>query len=77
MGDRRAGRWRGITLASLFTGYTGYYVCRSNLSVAGPLLLQEFGPSGMDKAALGAIASAGVLAQQQPRRSRPRNLLLG
>ena len=30
---RRTARWQKITLAALFTGYAGYYVCRSNLSV--------------------------------------------
>src|SRR5262249_37010462 len=34
--------WRAVTAGGLLVGYTGYYVCRSNLSVAGPLLLQEF-----------------------------------
>ncbi|HMF98737.1 MAG TPA: MFS transporter [Vicinamibacterales bacterium] len=47
---------------SLLVGYAGYYVCRSNLSVVTPQLLSEFGPTGIDKAALGLVASAGVLA---------------
>lgn len=37
-------------------------MCRSNLSVAAPRLLAEFGGRGLDKAALGLISSAGVLA---------------
>jgi OPA family glycerol-3-phosphate transporter-like MFS transporter len=41
----------------LLVGYAGYYVCRSNLSVATPLLLAE----GMDKETVGFIASVGVL----------------
>src|SRR5262249_2125810 len=34
----------------------------SNLSVVAPQLLAEFGPRGFDKAALGLVSSAGVLA---------------
>src|SRR5262249_3433022 len=57
----RLRRWRTATAATLLLGYAGYYVCRSNLSVAAPLLLAD--PStGLDKATLGAIVSAGVLA---------------
>jgi len=34
--QRRARAWRAITAGSLVVGYAGYYVCRSNLSVAAP-----------------------------------------
>ena len=34
-------RWQLITFVTLWIGYAGYYVCRSNLSVAGPLLQAE------------------------------------
>jgi OPA family glycerol-3-phosphate transporter-like MFS transporter len=61
MQDRRR-RWENTTVATLFSGYAGYYVCRSNLSVAGPLMLDELGPQGFDKADFGAIASFGVVA---------------
>jgi OPA family glycerol-3-phosphate transporter-like MFS transporter len=54
-------RWQGITLATLFTGYAGYYICRSNLSVATPLILTEYGASGITKADIGWVASVGVL----------------
>lgn len=54
-------RWRRATLLTLLIGYSGYYVCRSNLSVTTPLLLDEFGPAGITKAHIGAIASLGVL----------------
>lgn len=60
----QAGRertWRRITLTTLLVGYAGYYVCRSNLSVAGPLLLEEFESIGLTKEHLGTIASVGVL----------------
>lgn len=55
----RLRRWQGATLATLFAGYAGYYVCRSNLSVAAPLLLAE---TGLTKADLGWVASAGTVA---------------
>ena len=54
-------RWEGVTVGSLVVGYAGYYVCRSNFSVATPLLLDAFGPHGLDKEMIGAIVSAGVL----------------
>lgn len=58
-------RWtRGqlLTLSALTIGYAGYYVCRSNLSVASPLLLESRDVLGVDKTALGTISSAAVLA---------------
>lgn len=41
-------------------GYVGYYICRSNLSIATPSILQEFGPAGWDKKSLGLITSIGT-----------------
>lgn len=58
--DRQLARWRAVTLAALFTGYAGYYVCRSNLSVAAPLIRQEFPEVG--KTELGLLSSAGLVA---------------
>jgi OPA family glycerol-3-phosphate transporter-like MFS transporter len=46
-------------LIILLLGYTGYYVCRSNLSIAAVPLSAEF---GLTKAALGRIGSVGLLA---------------
>src|SRR5439155_15145253 len=57
---RRLARWRFVTLAALFTGYSGYYVCRSNLSVAAPLIMGEFPDIG--KSELGLLSSAGLVA---------------
>lgn len=54
-------RWQVRTAASLFVGYGAYYLCRSNLAVAAPLLLREFGNRGLNKEVLGQIASVGVL----------------
>jgi OPA family glycerol-3-phosphate transporter-like MFS transporter len=53
-------RGQTVTLISLVVGYAGYYVCRSNLSVATPLLLDAFGDQGIDKAMIGFISSVGV-----------------
>jgi OPA family glycerol-3-phosphate transporter-like MFS transporter len=57
----RLRRWQAVTVATLFTGYAGYYICRSNLSVASPLLLDEYGSAGLTKAHIGDVASVGVL----------------
>jgi sugar phosphate permease len=54
------------TLLLLFLGYASCYFCRSNLSVATPLLLDEFGRRGISHSdaivAIGSMASWGVLA---------------
>jgi OPA family glycerol-3-phosphate transporter-like MFS transporter len=53
-------------VALLAVGYAGYYLCRSDLSVALPLLIRELSSRGMTpdaaKIQLGSIASWGVLA---------------
>src|ERR1035438_10741334 len=58
--------WQAVTVALLVTGYAGYYLRRSDLSVALPLLIQEMAAHGIprDEATtrLGTIASFGVLA---------------
>jgi sugar phosphate permease len=50
----------------MVTGYAGYYLCRSNFSVAVHMLIQEMGDRGIPAntaiVRLGAIASWGVLA---------------
>lgn len=51
-----------MTAGVLLTGYAGYYLCRSNLSVVAPLLMEEFSGQGFDKASFGLITSAGALA---------------
>ena len=57
----RLRRWQAVTVATLFAGYAGYYLCRSNLSVSAPLLLREYGPSGLTEGHIGDVASFGVL----------------
>jgi len=42
-------------------GYSGYYLCRSDLSVATPLLVARSGIPGLDRTKIGAIQSIGVL----------------
>ncbi len=60
MNKDRTFRWQSITLGTLFVGYAGYYVCRSNLSVTTPLILADLGGEGITKEKIGAIVSLGV-----------------
>ncbi|HTP86068.1 MAG TPA: MFS transporter [Bryobacteraceae bacterium] len=64
--SRRLARWQVLTISLLVAGYTGYYLCRSNLSVAMPLIVAELARHGMSTDAarimLGSVASLGVLA---------------
>jgi OPA family glycerol-3-phosphate transporter-like MFS transporter len=57
----RTFRWQGITLGTLFVGYAGYYVCRSNLAVTTPLILNEFASQRITKETMGALLSAGTI----------------
>lgn len=54
------------TVLLLFFGYASCYFCRSNLSVATPLLIDELGRHGMSHGdaivAIGSLASFGVFA---------------
>ena len=54
------------TVLLLFLGYASCYFCRSNLSVATPLLIDELGQRGVSHAdalvAIGSMASFGVFA---------------
>jgi OPA family glycerol-3-phosphate transporter-like MFS transporter len=63
---RRLAVWQGVTIALLFIGYAGYYLCRSDFSVSLPLMIDELAARGMSadaaKIRLGAIASFGVFA---------------
>lgn len=62
----RLRRWQGLTVALLVVGYAGYYLCRSNFSVALPLILDDLEATGLDRAdavqRMGLVASIGVLA---------------
>jgi OPA family glycerol-3-phosphate transporter-like MFS transporter len=63
---RRRRSWQAITIAILVAGYSGYYLCRSNLPVALPLILQDMAsrgvPTDLARIRFGTIASIGVLA---------------
>jgi sugar phosphate permease len=63
---RRLRTYQGLTLALLIIGYAGYYLCRSDLSVCLPMIIEDMVRGGMDPATarirLGSIASLGVLA---------------
>lgn len=49
-------RWQWTTIFTMTVGYAGYYFCRSNLSVAGPMLMDE----GLTKEQFGMISSFAV-----------------
>ena len=59
-------RWHLLTMSLLVLGYSGYYFCRSDLSVVMPLLIRDLSqhgiPANVAQVRLGFIASAGVLA---------------
>jgi OPA family glycerol-3-phosphate transporter-like MFS transporter len=59
-------RWHLLTITLLVLGYSGYYFCRSDFSVALPLLKLDLAQRGIPlnvaTVRLGSIASAGVLA---------------
>ena len=66
--DRTRGLgWRqALIVALLFSGYASYYFCRSDLSVAMPMLTEELKRTGMNgdvaMVRLGTMASFGVMA---------------
>jgi len=71
-GQEHSSRWHGLrarqalTLVLLFAGYAAYYFCRSELSVAMPLLIDDLHRRGIESGEalvhLGTISSLGVLA---------------
>jgi len=58
--------WQALTITLLIAGYSGYYLCRSNLSVTLPMIIADLARKGAAPDALrirfGTIASLGVLA---------------
>ncbi len=58
--------WHATTIALLALGYSGYYFCRSNLSVVLPDLIHDLAQHGVTaseaQVRLGFIASAGTIA---------------
>jgi OPA family glycerol-3-phosphate transporter-like MFS transporter len=61
MSQPRLFRWQVITVATLCAGYTGYYICRTNLSVTAKLLKGELADNGLTDNPVGLLGSAGVL----------------
>jgi sugar phosphate permease len=63
--SHRLTRRHVLTVSLLFFGYAGYYFCRSDYSVALPLVLAEMArkgtPANVAQVRLGSIASLGVL----------------
>jgi sugar phosphate permease len=59
-------RWQLVTVLLMLFGYSGYYLCRSNFSVALPLIADELAQrglsSGIVRIRMGTIASLGVAA---------------
>ena len=59
-------RWQVLTVSMLVLGYAGYYLCRSDYSVALPLIMAELAARGIPVSVatiqMGSIASLGVLA---------------
>lgn len=66
MNARKLAVWQGLTIALLFLGYAGYYLCRSDFSVSLPLIIDELAAHGMTpdqaKIRLGTVTSLAVLA---------------
>jgi sugar phosphate permease len=58
--------WHGATVALLVLGYSGYYFCRSDLSVVLPALIKDLARHGITpnqaQVRLGFIASLGTVA---------------
>lgn len=64
--ESRFTAWHATTIALLALGYSGYYFCRSNLSVVLPDLIRDLAQRGISvneaQVRLGFIASAGTIA---------------
>lgn len=56
--ETRTRRWQAITLATLLVGYSGYYVCRSNLNVVTPQFMED---TEFTKEDVGKIATIGTI----------------
>jgi OPA family glycerol-3-phosphate transporter-like MFS transporter len=66
MANRRLLRGQILVVILLMTGYTGFYICRSNFSVTIPLIIDDLVARGVPAAdariRLGQIVSLGVMA---------------
>lgn len=63
--EARLFRWQCVNVSLMLAGYAGYYLCRSNLPVALPLIIAELSAKGVPadaaRVSFGSMASAGVL----------------
>jgi OPA family glycerol-3-phosphate transporter-like MFS transporter len=55
----RLRRWQSVTVVTLFTGYAGYYICRSVLPVASNGMMND-PSSGIDEVGYGRIIEVGI-----------------
>lgn len=55
----RLRRWQTVTVATLFTGYAGYYVCRTVLAVASTGMMND-PESGIDEVGYGRLVGVGI-----------------
>jgi OPA family glycerol-3-phosphate transporter-like MFS transporter len=59
-------RWQTLTVGLMVAGYTGYYLCRSNLAVCLPLIQRDLAARGLSTEVtllrLGQIVSLGTAA---------------
>ncbi|HEV7999179.1 MAG TPA: MFS transporter [Planctomycetaceae bacterium] len=62
MSDLRLRRWQEITAASLFVGYAGYYLGRTCLSIATPLMVDAPSGHGLSIEQIGVLNSVGIAA---------------
>ncbi len=62
MSESRLRRWQQITAASLFVGYAGYYLGRTCLSIAKPLMVEPGSGLGLGLKEIGLLDSIGVTA---------------
>ncbi|MDR3690076.1 MAG: MFS transporter [Fimbriimonas sp.] len=53
--------WPAWTVWMMIIGYAGYYLCRSDFSVAKPLILDAYKHQGVNKETLGIVAAWGTL----------------
>jgi sugar phosphate permease len=64
--DPRLARRKALTLGLLVLGYSGFYVCRSNLSVSMSSIIADLAKTGIDpkaaKLSLGWVTTFGTLA---------------
>ena len=62
MSELRLRRWQEITAASLFVGYAGYYLGRTCLSIATPLMVDAPPEQGLSIEQIGVLNSVGIAA---------------